>query len=205
MSATDLLAMAYGMAMARDGKIHEKWVSTSIQFSSIAGTVHMITTQRIGRLDMLLRMLENERFERIKAGPTGDVDWSLDIQFALSENWLLSAYEVARAAKEQLKRRGREMPTLLALENRLALIRMPIAKGEIQGMNQKAYKDNPPMLVKLGDTTPEPYQADGSFIMPHGLCEETGAVLWCPVDMKVGRTIAICRRELSNEMLALFA
>src|SRR3546814_6911931 len=63
--------------------------------------------------------------------------------------------------------------SLLALENRLALVRIPIAKGEIQGMNKKANRENPPMLVKAGDDTAEPYQADGSFIMPYGLCGET--------------------------------
>src|SRR3546814_11476134 len=68
---------------------------------------------------MLLRLLESERLERMKGDPAKEPDFTLDMQFALSESWLLSAYEVARAAKEQVKRRGEEMPKLLALENRL--------------------------------------------------------------------------------------
>lgn len=204
MNATDLLSAAYGIAMASDRELHAKWISVSVKFSTIAGTIHLIASQRIGRLDMLLRLLENERLERMKGDPAKEPDLSLDVQFALSESWLLSAYEVARAAKEQLKCRGEEMPKLRALENRLALVRMPIAKGEIQGMNKKANRENPPMLVRAGDDTPEPYQADGSFIMPYGLCGETGAALWCPVDMTTRETVAICRRDLSDEMLALF-
>jgi hypothetical protein len=35
-------------------------------------------------------------------------------------------------------------------------------------------------------------------------CGETGAALWWPVDITKGETVAICRRNLSDEMLALF-
>lgn len=204
MKATDLLLAAYAIARAKDDKHHEQWISVSFKLGAIAGAVHTISVQRIGRLDMLLRLLEDERLERLKDGPSNEPDWALDLQFALSESWLLSAYEVTRTGKEMLKRRSEEMPKLLSLENRLALVRMPIAKGEIQGMNQKANRDNPPMLVRAGSDTPEPYQADGSFIMPKSLCEQTGSVLWHPIDMSLVRTIAIRRLDLSNEMLSLF-
>ena len=190
--------------MASDDELHKRWISVSFKLGAIAGAVHTLSVQRIGRLDMLLRLLEDERLERTKDDPANEPDWSLDLQFALSENWLLSAYEVARTAKEMLKRRSDKLPRLLTLENRLALVRMPIAKGEIQGMNQRTNRDNPPMLVRAGDNTPEPYQADGSFIMPKSLCAETGSALWHPVDMTIVQTVAICRRDLSNELLGLF-
>ncbi|MCH8685875.1 hypothetical protein [Pedomonas mirosovicensis] len=203
-TATELLLAAYGMAMASDEELHKKWISVSFALGARAGNVHIIAAQRIGRLDMLLRLLEGERLKRMEGGPPKEPDFSLDVQSALSESWLLSAYEVVRAAKEQLKRRGEERPNLLVLEHRLAIVRMPIAKGEIQGMNQKANRENPPMLVKAGDDTPEAYQDDGSYILPRGLCGEVGAVVWYPVDMMTRETIAICRRDLSDEMLALF-
>jgi hypothetical protein len=40
--------------------------------------------------------------------------------------------------------------------------------------------------------------------MPRGLCEGTGAALWWPVDMTTRETVAICWRDLSDEMLVLF-
>ena len=204
MKATDLLSAAYGIAMASEQEIHEKWISISFKFAEAAGPVHSIALQRIGRLDMMLRLLESERLEVMKSEPCNEPEWTLDLQFSLSENWLLSSYEVARATKEQLKRRGDEMLKLAALEHRLALVRMPVAKGEIQGMHLKANRENPPVLVKAGNVDGEPYQADGSYMMPRGLCGETGAALWCPVDIALRQTVGICRRDLSDEMLGLF-
>lgn len=204
MNATDLLLAAYGMAMANHQELHQKWISISFKLGPIAGTVHTISLQRIGRLDMMLRLLEGERLEMMRVEPSNEPEWSLDLQFALSENWLLSAYEVARAAKKPFKASGKDASRLLKLEHRLAVVRMPIAKGVIQGMDKKLQKDSPPVLVKAGDDTLELYQDDGSYIMPQGLCAETGAALWYPVDMTAGQTVAICRRDLSDEMLSLF-
>ncbi|WP_156472230.1 hypothetical protein [Sphingorhabdus sp. M41] len=204
MTATELLLSAYGMAMASDEELHEKWISVSFALGSVAGNAHLIALQRNGRLDLMLRLIEAERLERMKDDASDEPIWSLDLQFALSENWLLSAYEVARAAKAPFKASGTDASRLLALEHRLALVRMPAAKGVIQGMNRKPHKDNPPLLRRLGDATPELYQDDGSYMAPQGLCVETGAVLWYPMDVTNGKEVVVCRRDLSNEMLALF-
>lgn len=204
MTATELLLTAYGLGMARDPELHKRWISISHKLGPVAGTIHTVSLQRVGRLDMLLRVLEGERLQMLKAQPTGEPEWSLDLQSALSENWLFSAYEVARAAKKPFQASGEDASRLLALEHRLALVRMPLAKGVIQGMDRKPHMGNPPMLMKAGDGTPELYRDDGLYMMPHGLCRETGAALWCPIDITKGETVAICRRELSDEMLALF-
>lgn len=204
MTATELLLTAYGIGMARDPELHKRWISISHKLGPVAGTIHTISLQRVGRLDMLLRVLEGERLEILKAEPSSKPEWSLDLQSALSENWVFSAYEVARAAKRPFQASGEDASRLLALEHRLALVRMPLAKGVIQGMDRKPHKGNPPMLLKAGDDTPELYQDDGSYMVPHGLCGETGAALWWPVDITKGETVAICRRDLSDEMLALF-
>lgn len=204
MNATDLLLAAYGVAIASDEELHKKWISVSYALGAVAGNAHVIALQRNGRLDLMLRLLERERLERMKDDPSKEPIWSLDLQSSLSENWLLSAYEVARAAKKPFKASGKDVSRLLALEHRLALVRMPIAKGVIQGMDRKPHKDNPPMLLKAGDDTPELYQDDGSYMAPCSLCAETGAILWYPVDMTTRETVAVCRRDLSDEMLALF-
>lgn len=204
MNATELLLTAYGIGMARDTELHKRWISISHKLGPVAGTIHTISLQRVGRFDMLLRVLEAERLEMmLKPEPSSEPEWSLDLQSALSENWLFSAYEVARAAKKPFQA-GKDASRLFALEHRLALVRMPIAKGVIQGMDRKPHSGNPPMLVKAGDDAPELYQDDGSYMMPHGLCGETGAALWCPVDISKGETVTICRRDLSDEMLGLF-
>ena len=204
MNATDFLTAAYSMAMASNEELHKRWISVSHALGAIAGNAHLTALHRNCRLDLLLRMLERERLERMRSASSKDPIWSLDLQVALSENWLLSAYEVARAAKKPFKDSGNDASRLLALEHRLSLIRMPIAKGVIQGMDRKPHKNDPPMLVKVGGDTPEPYQDDGSYMAPRSLCVETGAILWYPVDITTRKTDAICRRNLSDEMLALF-
>lgn len=204
-SATDLLLVAYGIAMSNDEGLHKRWISVSHKLGSIIGITHLIALQRNGRLDLMLRLLERERLKRMQNTPSSEPVWSLDLQISLSENWLLSAYEVARAAKVYFgSRSGENCSELLKLEHRLALVRMPVAKGEIQGMNKRVNKDNPPVLMRVGGDTPEPYQNNGSYRAPYGLCPETGAVVWYPVDMTTRKTVDICRRDLSDEMLALF-
>ncbi|MDO9604966.1 hypothetical protein [Hydrogenophaga sp.] len=204
MTATEFLLTAYGMALANDQPLHEKWIALSFALGAVAGDAHLVALQRNGRLDLMLRLLETERLERIKNDSAKEAMLSLDLQVALSENWLLSAYEVARAAKAPFKASGNDASRLLALEHRLALVRMPVAKGVIQGMDRKPYKNNPPLLMKVGDDMPKLYQDDGSYMAPCGLCVATGAVLWYPADITGHKTAPICRRELSDEMLALF-
>ncbi|BBI20369.1 hypothetical protein EKJ_12160 [Qipengyuania flava] len=204
MSATDLVLTAFAIGMKRDEGLHRKWISISHKLGPVAGTVHTVSLQRIGRLDMLLRVLEDERLERLKAGQSANLDLSLDLQLALSENWLFSSYEVARAAKKPFQANSNDASRLISLERRLALVRMPLAKGVIQGMDRNPHKQNPPMLASAGDNGPELYRDDGSYMMSHGICAGTGSALWSPVDITKGETIAICRRDLSDEMLALF-
>lgn len=204
MSATELISRAFALGIRRDQGLHEKWISISFELGPIAGTIHMVSLQRLGRLDMLLRLLEDERLELLIKRPNSDPDLSLDLQSALSENWLFSAYEIARAAKKPFKDSGKDATRLLSLEHRLALVRMPLAKGVIQGMDRRENRENPPLLFKEGEDEPELYKGNGTYIMPHGICGETGAAVWCPFDISKGETIAICRRDLSDEMLALF-
>lgn len=203
-SATYLLQSAYTLGITKQVQTHEKWIATSFKLASIAGNAHLAATQQVGRLDLLLRQVENEKLEKMRRGPLSEVDFTLELQFSLSTSWLLRTYEIARAGKEQLKRLGEANPKLIALERRLAIARMPIAKGQIQGMDIAANKQNPPILVRVGDAVSTPYQPDGSYIVPSSICSNTGAIVWYPVDMKSRKTIAICRRDVSDALLAIF-
>jgi hypothetical protein len=204
LSATKLVSTAFAIGLKRDEDLYKKWITISHKLGPVAGTIHTASLQRIGRLDMLLRVLEGERLQLLKAGPSAELDLSLDLQSAMSEHWVFSAYEVTRAAKKPFQAIGKDASRLLSLAHRLGLVRMPLAKGVIQGMDRKPYRENPPTLVRVGDTEPELYQDNGSYIMSQGLCGETGAALWCPLDITKGEEIAICRRDLSDEMLTLF-
>ncbi|MBB5704631.1 hypothetical protein FHS76_004555 [Ochrobactrum daejeonense] len=204
MKVTNMLQAIYGHAIQREGERYEKWISISHKLGAIAGGVSVVTLQRNARLDLMLRTLENERLERIANVASEEPIYSLDLQMALSENWVMSAYEVARAAKDPIKISGENSDRLLKLEYRLALVRIPMVKGVIKGMDFSKNKKNPPMMQKVGDDKTELYENDGNYIMPTSLCKETGAVVWMPVDINQRSTIAVCRRDLSDEMLAIF-
>jgi hypothetical protein len=202
--ATDLIHSAYILGMKEHAEIHEQWVATSFKIAEIAGNAHLMATQQIGRLDLMLRQIERERLEIMKCNSSSDVDITLELQMSLSTSWVLRTYEIVRAGKEQLERLGTANLKLKAIERRLAIARMPIAKGEIRGMKILANKRNPPMLVKVGDPAPMPYEADGSYIVPCSLCTATGSVVWHPVDIDSRQAVAICRRDLSGELLGIF-
>ncbi len=204
MRATDLLETAYSLGMIGEAEIHKKWISVSHKLAAIAGVTHLVALESNNRLDLMLRLVESERLERLKSNSLNEIDWSLDLQISLSECWVLRAYEILRACKQQLKDYGPINPKLLSLQHRLAVVRVPIAKGEIESMDRKANKGYAPMLGRMGETVATPYELDGSYVMPRAICPETGAAMWYPVDMKARQTVAICRRDLSDELLSLF-
>jgi hypothetical protein len=204
MPASDLLENAFLVALSNQPELHKKWVRLSHRVAGIAGANHLLALQQNYRLDLLLRQLEDERLARMQAPPAHEVDWTLEIQSSLSQAWVLRAYEVIRVTKDRLRKNGRPNEKVTALAHRLAVVRMPIAKGQIEGMLKRANRENPPILVRAGETEAFPYADDGTYNMPSGLCGETGAVMWWPVDVTAGETVAICRRDLSDEFLALF-
>ena len=205
MRVTDLISTAFRIATTSDSTRYSKWIDISHKLARDAGTTHIVMLQRVGSLDMLLRLLETERREMLKDQHQTQFDMSLDLQLAWSESWIFSAYEVLRSAKQRLiDKSASEASRLLTIEHRLALVRIPLAKGEIKDMDKKANKANPPMLQVENGDIPEPYKNDGSYILPRGICPSTGAVMWLPADMKTRKTVPICRRDLSDEILSLF-
>ena len=204
MPASDLLENAFLLALSNQPELHKRWVRLSYSLAGIAGANHLSALQQNCRLDLLLRQLERERLARMKAPPANEVDWTLEIQSSLSQAWVLRAYEVIRVTKDRLRKNGRPNEKVTALAHRLAVVRIPLGKGEIEKMDRKPYREEPLMLIRAGETEAFPYADDGTYNMPSGLCGETGAVMWWPVDVTAGETVAICRRDLSDEFLALF-
>jgi hypothetical protein len=116
-----------------------------------------------------------------------------------SEVWIIRAYEVIRAATQQLRVNQKESASIAALKKSLALVRMPIAKGEIQGR----LNGDPLILSHRDGTDPKPYAADGTYIMPQGICTATGSISWSAVDLSGRRNVMIRRQALADEMLNL--
>lgn len=199
MNVTNLLVTAFAAGMARDNDLHKKWVSVMHKLSADSGVAHLGAVASDSRLDMLLRVLESESLEQVKSGQPAEAIFSGDILVSLSECWVLRTYEVIRATWE---RQGRPKEgKVYDLVYRLGLARMPIAKGEIQQSKKAA---EPIILAHLDGTDPKPYADDGSYVVPRAICGATGAAMWIVVDTKSGKSVEVCRRDLSDEFLALF-
>lgn len=197
---------AYTACMATHYSTHERWIKVVHKLASIAGVSHLGSMSYTSRLDLVLRQLENERLEQIQKPGSGEIDFSLDFMLSLSESWVLRAYEAIRSADEQERLRDRPNKKIKSFRRKIGLVRIPLAKGQIQDAHLRKYKakGDPLLLYREGDAEPKPYENDGSYIIPSGLCPETGAAMWWPVDIEARSVVGICRRELSDEFLALF-
>jgi hypothetical protein len=163
----------------------------------VAGVAHIGSIQANNRLDLLIRALESEW----EQAPDGVIDYSLDLRYSLSECWTLRAYEVVRAAVQQLDAKGETNERMTALKHRLGVVRMPLAKAEIQ----QARKAKEPIVLTYEDGSgAKEYVDDGTYVVPRQICAETGSAMWCPVDVATGTSAQIRRIDLSNELLHLF-
>lgn len=188
------------MGMRNHDDVHLRWIKVQHRFASLAGVATLATFASNSRFDLLLRQIEVEQHAALSQPLSGE-GWIDDFAIALAESWVLRSYEMVRVACAHLKSRRETNDRLQRLHERLALVRMPVAKAEIRGANRSP---EPIVLVLRDGSDPRNYEADGSYIIPRGLCGATGAVMWWPIDIKSGVAIEVCRRDLSDEFLALF-
>ena len=203
MSVLKLLNAAQAIADQAHTDLHKQWISLSHKLMPIAGIAHVVAVQRVGRLDLLLRQIEAEVLADMAKQPEERDFFAADVLSAQSEIWVLRAYEIVRAADQQLGEKAEGNASIIALKHRLGLVRIPIAKGEIQGMTKKRVKNEPITLAREDGSDPKPYAADGSYLMPGRICGATGSFSWAAVDRETQRDDVIRRCDLANEMLAL--
>lgn len=197
MRATDLVTAAYSICFESKPEIYKAWIAHSEKLGEIAGNGHITNAQENGRLDLLLRQMDEEAI----TPSAGEIDFSLNLRASLSDCWLLCAYEMVRSAAEQLKLRDELNERLSLLKHRLGLVRIPISKAQIQGKNS----DTKALILAHADgSNPRKYINDGSYVAPRGVCSETGSAVWLPVDATSQKTAQIRRIDLSNELLQLF-
>ncbi|MCW4461348.1 hypothetical protein OK349_06485 [Sphingomonas sp. BT-65] len=196
MGITDLVATGYLMCLDSKKDLHSAWISQSFKLAAIAGEAHIASIQANNRLDLLLRALEEEW----EQPPEAVIDYSLDLRYSLSECWVLRSYEVVRAAAQQLYQNGDANEKVAAIKHRLGLVRMPVAKAEIQ---QARKVTDPIVLVHEDGSNPKEYANDGSYVIPRQVCADTGSAMWCPVDVLTGESVQIRRIDLSSELLTL--
>ncbi|CDZ27987.1 hypothetical protein NOJ05_14070 [Neorhizobium galegae] len=204
MNATTGIEHALRIALAANVALHARWNTVRWKFQKFGPAIGNQVNGDIAT-DLLLRQMEAEVLERVTQRPA---DFSTihaeSFLLHLTQYWLLNVYEVVRSSCQQAKRLDIPHEKLAALRDRLALVRIPIAKAEIAQANrlkptielvrQNAAEDEEPIL----------YAADGSYIVPREMCGLTGSLAWWTIDLKSDDMKLISRRELSDETLAVF-
>jgi hypothetical protein len=204
-----LLDATIKIGMNQNLEIHKKWVHVQHRFSEVSGRASLTTFPPNTRLDLVLRQLEAETLETIN-DPSGDgaaeSEFVTDFAVSLAEMWLMRSYELVRAAKCFCQKNHIDFPPRLsAVLHDLALVRMPIDKGEIEGAIKKANKPQLDALeLILEGSDHEIKYAAGNYIPKKEICAQTGAIIWYPVNLETGDMVGICRRDLSDALLSAF-
>jgi len=196
---------AFSLSSREHSDLHHRWIKISARIGGeLPGSMLMASVQRVGRIDMLLRSLEDEAQIDV---PFEQMPSRHDNQTMMSEIWVGWAYEVFRL----LIQRGRalsEEPGFKLLAHHLTLLRMTIDKHEIAA-DRKLVEPLQMMRHPPNGDASDIYEYSRNdplraHIMPVGLSGR-GSVMWNAMDIKAGRAFWLERRELSDRILALWA
>jgi hypothetical protein len=205
-AVSPLLTSATIEALARYADLRAKWrdVYTGLLRVSQTGG-GLLRYQPDHLIDLIVRAMEDELAERLRATPEGDAHVPLEdtLQHVLTRYWVLGTHDVLRLAARS--HAGKENPKLPSLYERFRLVRVPLAKLKIAG--DYALRDGRVMLVPTGenDAKPEPYRArSNDEYHPSTPIDDRGSIGWHLFDVKTMLPVTIYRRQLSDELLALF-
>jgi hypothetical protein len=206
---------AFHIAKAKFNVEHASWTNLSARLAGrFSLPVAMISLQRQGDLDLLLRCMEDE-FQSNKAAETADKsgeDFTFHYQMMLSESWVVGCYEILRAFRQRdddgnLGADGvSALTTFKSIFADLELLRMPIAKYEIAKDNRMKQPLNlraiPPNKDATDNHVYDKKDPARSHIMPAGISGR-GSMMWLVLDHTVPREYWVERRDLADRLLAL--
>ena len=200
-----LLTSAAMEALRRYADLRPKWrdVYTGlVRLSQTGGG--LVRYQPDHLIDLIVRSMEDELAARHRAAPEGGrVHLEDTLQYVLTRYWVLGTHDAVRIAARSLA--GKVHPKLTSLYDRFRLVRVPLAKLKIAG--DDALKDGRVMLVHAeeDEAKPEAYRArSNDEYHPPTPIDERGSIGWHLFDVKTMLPVTIYRRQLSDELLALF-
>lgn len=201
-----LLTSAAMEALRRYADLRAKWrdVYTGlVRLSQTGGGLMRYQPDHL--IDLVVRSMEDELAARHRAAPEGDGRVHLEdtLQYVLTRYWVLGTHDVVRIAARSPA--GKVHPKLPSLYERFRLVRVPLAKLKIAG--DDALKDGRVMLVHAeeDEAKPEAYRArSNDEYHPPTPIDERGSIGWHLFDVKTMLPVTIYRRQLSDELLALF-
>jgi hypothetical protein len=200
-----LLTSAAMEALRRYADLRPKWrdVYTGlVRLSQTGGG--LVRYQPDHLIDLIVRSMEDELAARHRAAPEGGrVHLEDTLQYVLTRYWVLGTHDAVRIAARSLA--GKVHPKVTSLYDRFRLVRVPLAKLKIAG--DDALKDGRVMLVHAeeDEAKPEAYRArSNDEYHPPTPIDERGSIGWHLFDIKTMLPVTIYRRQLSDELLALF-
>lgn len=204
MNVSSLVAMAFGHAAVGQRARTDAWVRLSHEIGSrLPSSLLGMSIQRIGRLDSVLRCMEEERAQHQSQDEGLDV--SQEYQSMLSELWIGALYEVIRLILDR-KLAGSDVSIVSSLGHDLRLVRIPIEKHELAADKKLARPLEMERRPLRGDASDlyvysraDPKRA---HIMPSGLSTR-GSLTWQVIDVATMESRWVERLDLSDRALSL--
>jgi hypothetical protein len=199
-----IIGAAYDMAVMRQKVVVDQWRTLSWRLGSLLPhSLLLVSIQRCGRLDALVRCLEDE-YATYVTNPNQAPLSAGDMLHTLSESWIGSIYAILFVLARRLKL---EIDGLEGLHEDSRLIRVALEKHEIP--SDRDLKE--PIKLQTFSTAPaadeKTFRYDKndplrSHIMPSGINPQ-GSICWLVTDLKNNNTRWLARRYISDRALAL--
>ncbi|MGE6741747.1 hypothetical protein ACQKGC_15850 [Allorhizobium pseudoryzae] len=206
MRATDHLSSILAKASENFSEDYKRWVKVMHWLGTEAGIAHLQAASSLAHIDIILRQVETEHLEEVSGPDLNSMSYTTMFVEMLSRSWVLIAYEIVRVLAD----RKRDDRQIIELKKRLAAVRIPLAKAEIEGADRFQKRNGgrlPPVLSYPMGEDPRisgwTYAHDGSHTLQTAVCNHTGAIVWRPFDLVSKQEIEVCRRDLSDEFLNL--
>lgn len=203
LSVSELILSGYRLAEMKQEAVARSWITGSHRLGgALPGSPLVSSLQRVGRLDAVLRCMEDE----FANGTLGeDVrPWVAEPLVSLSETWVGQVYEIVRLTRE--RKLIADCDLLEVLAHDLRLLRVPMEKYEIAAdrklMAPLSMLRYPAME---GDAVYSYNKGDSlrAHIMPSGISQR-GSVQWSAIDISAELSERwIERRDLSDRVLQL--
>jgi hypothetical protein len=202
-SVTEFILCGYQLAAQQQETVTRSWIATSLKLgAALPGSLLIVSVQRAGRLDAVLRCMEDEYANGAMGAEV--LQWATEPLASLSEAWVGQVYEVLRLTSE--RKLLAESDSFAQLAHDFRLLRISMEKHEIAA--DRSLTAPLPMYRRPAREGDADYYYDKgdplrAHIMPTGISRR-GSVQWLAIDVKAKSTQRwIERRELSERVLKL--
>jgi len=207
MEVTARISEAFVNARSRYERLDRSWVNTFAKIGSLLPrSLLMVSIQRDGALDLMLRRMENELSQTTQSIASSNI-FGFHYHKMFAELWVGGMYETFRLLNDQTRKLVPATDEYKSLASGLKLLRVPLEKHEIAGDRKLAealqtYRTPP----RNDDREMYKYEKNDplrAHIMPSGVSVR-GSVMWQVTDLQSKSSYWIERRQLSDRILDLW-